>query len=50
MKDALRKFNRPFHVMAIPFRATRVGYTQSNISTPRATPSTKQSAVPTPIK
>ncbi|CFP63742.1 Uncharacterised protein [Bordetella pertussis] len=31
-------------------RALRVGMTQSNMSTPRATPSTRSSGVPTPIR
>ena len=37
-------------VIHVPFRAIRVGKTQSNMSTPRITPSINESAAPTPIK
>src|SRR2546427_4018249 len=39
----------PLAVKAVPLRATRVGSTQSNISTPRATSSTNCAGVPRPI-
>lgn len=41
---------RPCDVMTVPFRAIRVGKTQSNISIPRITPSIKESVAPTPIR
>lgn len=40
----------PVEVNMVPFRALRVGITQSNISTPRYTPSTRSSGVPTPMR
>ena len=40
----------PFRVKKEPWRALRVGRTQSNISIPRLIPSSKSSGVPTPIK
>ncbi len=43
-------FNLPRDVNAWPVRPFRVGKTQSNMSTPRATDSTRSSGVPTPIK
>src|SRR3972149_4283060 len=40
----------PSEVKTHPLRALRVGMTQSNMSTPCATPSTRSSGVPTPIR
>ena len=40
----------PREVKTWPLRAFRVGITQSNMSTPRATHSIKSSGVPTPIR
>ena len=40
----------PKDVKNVPFRAFRVGITQSNMSMPRSTPSTRSSGVPTPIR
>ena len=40
----------PSLVKSWPFRALRVGSTQSNMSMPRATHSTRSSGVPTPIR
>ena len=39
----------PWRVKAVPLRATRVGSTQSNMSTPRAISSTICAGVPRPI-
>jgi hypothetical protein len=39
----------PRRVKAVPLRATRVGRTQSNMSTPRATNSTICAGVPKPM-
>ncbi|OPZ68820.1 MAG: hypothetical protein BWY81_00705 [Firmicutes bacterium ADurb.Bin467] len=40
----------PSRVNTVPFLATRVASTQSNMSTPRSTPSIRQSGEPTPIR
>ena len=40
----------PWDVIAMPWRAILVGRTQSNISTPRSTPSNRQSGLPTPMR
>ena len=48
--DIMYLVDAPRSVIAVPLRAMRVGRTQSNISTPRQTPSTMQSILPTPIK
>ena len=40
----------PKDVKNVPFLAFRVGMTQSNISMPRSTPSTRSSGVPTPMR
>lgn len=40
----------PFHVNRWPWRALRLGMTQSNKSTPRYTPSMMLPGVPTPIR
>ena len=40
----------PYLVNTVPVRAVRVGSTQSNISMPLITPSTRHSGDPTPIK
>ena len=47
---AFFKVTGPYRVNATPWRPLRVGSTQSNISMPRATPSTRSSGVPTPIR
>ena len=44
------RFRRPVRVMAALWRASRVGSTQSNRSTPRETQLTRSTGVPTPIK
>src|SRR5690625_7956032 len=41
---------RPVDVIHVPFRAIRVGNTQSNISIPRIEPSINDPGEPTPIK
>src|SRR5690625_2572207 len=41
---------RPVDVIHVPFRAIRVGNTQSNISIPRIEPSISDPGEPTPIK
>ncbi|SUA24428.1 Uncharacterised protein [Neisseria gonorrhoeae] len=43
-------FKSPKRVNSQPLRALRVGITQSNISMPCATPYTRSSGVPTPIR
>ena len=47
---ALRRLSGPFAVNAWPLRPDRVGSTQSNMSTPRRTASTRSSGLPTPIR
>src|SRR5947208_8112606 len=49
-KRALRRLRRPSLVRALPVRAVRVGRTQSNMSTPRATTSSTPSGSPIPMK
>ena len=48
--EALRRFSRPSQVSADPVRAVRVGRTQSNMSTPRATTSRMPCGSPMPMK
>ena len=47
---ALRMRISPKRVNSQPFRALRVGMTQSNMSIPLPTPATRSSGVPTPIR
>src|ERR1035437_1133833 len=47
---ALRRLILPVGLNAAALRPIRVGATQSNRSTPRATPSTRSSGKPTPIR
>ena len=47
---ALRRLRRPADVQHDPWRASRVGATQSNWSTPRATASSMPTGSPTPIR
>ena len=49
-KAAFRRLMRPPGTSAEPVRPSRVGSTQSNMSTPRAIPSTKPIGSPTPIR
>ncbi len=47
---SLRIEKRPFSFQKAPWRAMRVGWTQSNMSMPRSMASNKSSGVPTPMR
>ena len=47
---AFRRFSRPWWVKSRPLRAQRVGRTQSNMSTPAPTETTRSTGVPTPMR